>query len=184
MAKKRNLSAAVIFDTAAKLTEAEGLNGLTIGRLAKELNVKPASLYNHIDGFEDVRRHLAGLAIRELNDAFLQAAAGRSRDDAVLEVALAYRQFAHEHPELYKAFIRSASMKTTEHEVGYALSMQTLKKVLRAYDKQTGELAAEIALPGFTLGPPMTYEAGGRQFIVCGMGIRSDPHKLVALALP
>ena len=80
MAKKRNLSAAVIFDTAAKLTEAEGLNGLTIGRLAKELNVKPASLYNHIDGFEDVRRHLAGLAIRELNDAFLQAAAGRSRD--------------------------------------------------------------------------------------------------------
>lgn len=58
------------------------------------------------------------------------------------------------------------------------------RKVLRAYDKATGELVAEIALPGFTLGPPMTYMAGGRQFIVCGMGFRSEPHRLVALALP
>jgi quinoprotein glucose dehydrogenase len=58
------------------------------------------------------------------------------------------------------------------------------KKVLRAYDKQTGEMIAELALPSFTIGPPMTYMAGGRQFIVCGMGIRRDPHRLVALALP
>jgi quinoprotein glucose dehydrogenase len=57
------------------------------------------------------------------------------------------------------------------------------KKVLRAYDKQTGEMIAELALPSFTIGPPMTYMAGGRQFIVCGMGIRRDPHRLVALAL-
>lgn len=30
----------------------------------------------------------------------------------------------------------------------------------------------------------MTYMAGGRQFIVCGMGYRTLPHRLVALALP
>ncbi|HEX3367673.1 pyrroloquinoline quinone-dependent dehydrogenase [Phenylobacterium sp.] len=57
------------------------------------------------------------------------------------------------------------------------------RKVLRSYDKQTGDIVAEIALPGFPLGPPMTYLARGKQFIVCGMGIRSDPHKLVALSL-
>ncbi len=58
------------------------------------------------------------------------------------------------------------------------------KKVLRAYDKATGEIVAEIELPGHTLGPPMTYETDGRQFIVCGMGFRRQPHRLVALALP
>ncbi|HEY3947678.1 pyrroloquinoline quinone-dependent dehydrogenase [Phenylobacterium sp.] len=58
------------------------------------------------------------------------------------------------------------------------------KKVLRAYDKRTGEMIAELPLPGATLGPPMTYMAAGRQFIVCGMGIRAQPHRLVALALP
>jgi quinoprotein glucose dehydrogenase len=58
------------------------------------------------------------------------------------------------------------------------------KKVLRAYDKMTGDMLAEIALPSWTIGPPMTYMVGGKQFVVCGMGIRQDPHRLVALALP
>jgi quinoprotein glucose dehydrogenase len=57
------------------------------------------------------------------------------------------------------------------------------KRVLRAWDKATGDVVAEIALPGATLGPPMTYMADGRQFIVCGMGIGRQPHRLVALAL-
>ena len=58
------------------------------------------------------------------------------------------------------------------------------KKVLRAWDKATGAVVAEVALPDHTLGPPMTCMAGGRQFIVCGMGFRGTPHRLVALALP
>ena len=58
------------------------------------------------------------------------------------------------------------------------------RKVLRAFDKATGDVIAEIALPDFTHGPPMTYMSGGKQFIVCGMGFRTTPHRLVALALP
>lgn len=58
------------------------------------------------------------------------------------------------------------------------------RKVLRAYDKHTGDVVAEIPLPGHTHGPPMTYEVDGRQYIVCGMGFRDEPHRLVALALP
>jgi quinoprotein glucose dehydrogenase len=58
------------------------------------------------------------------------------------------------------------------------------KKVLRAWDKKIGAVVAEVALPDNTHGPPMTYMAGGKQFIVCGMGFRNTPHRLVALALP
>ena len=58
------------------------------------------------------------------------------------------------------------------------------RRVLRAWDKATGAVLAEFPLPGATLGPPMTYMAGGRQYVVCGMGFRRQPHKLVALALP
>lgn len=56
------------------------------------------------------------------------------------------------------------------------------KKVLRAYDKASGEIVAEIPLPGHTLGAPMTYAVAGRQYIVCAMGYKTRPHKLVALA--
>ena len=63
------------------------------------------------------------------------------------------------------------------HDTQYA------KKVLRAYDKRTGELIAETPLPGHTLGAPMTYALDGQQFIVYAMGFRTWPHKLVALAV-
>jgi quinoprotein glucose dehydrogenase len=56
------------------------------------------------------------------------------------------------------------------------------RKVLRAYDKATGDMRGEAALPDHTLGPPMTCMADGRQLIICGMGFRSHPHRLVALA--
>jgi glucose dehydrogenase len=41
---------------------------------------------------------------------------------------------------------------------------------LRAFDKATGELLAEIDLPANTHGSPMTYSAAGKQFIVIPVG--------------
>ena len=58
------------------------------------------------------------------------------------------------------------------------------RKLLRAFDKRTGDVVGEVALPDHTLGPPMTYAVDGRQYVVCGMGFRTAPHRLVALALP
>jgi quinoprotein glucose dehydrogenase len=55
--------------------------------------------------------------------------------------------------------------------------------ILRAYDKATGEILAEIELPGAVSGKPMTYMVDGRQYIVVAVG-RSNPAELVALALP
>ncbi|HEX7080950.1 MAG TPA: pyrroloquinoline quinone-dependent dehydrogenase [Gammaproteobacteria bacterium] len=55
--------------------------------------------------------------------------------------------------------------------------------VLRAHDKATGEVLAEIELPGAVGGLPMTYAIDGRQFIVMSVdGERGA--ELVALALP
>ena len=55
---------------------------------------------------------------------------------------------------------------------------------LRAHDKATGEVLAEIELPANQTGLPMTYMHGGRQYIVVAVGARRHPAELVALALP
>ena len=57
------------------------------------------------------------------------------------------------------------------------------KPVLRAHDKATGGIVAEIALPGAQTGLPMTYMFEGRQYLalVVSGGGKSE---LVALALP
>lgn len=55
---------------------------------------------------------------------------------------------------------------------------------LRALDAETGEVIAEIPLPGNASGNFMTYEAGGAQYVVIPVGGASQRARLVALRLP
>ncbi len=56
--------------------------------------------------------------------------------------------------------------------------------MLRSHDKRTGEIVAEFELPANQTGLPMTYETGGRQFIVVAVGAEGYPAELVALTVP
>jgi quinoprotein glucose dehydrogenase len=56
--------------------------------------------------------------------------------------------------------------------------------MLRAHDKSTGRILAEFELPANQTGLPMTYETGGRQFIVVAVGAEGHPAELVALTIP
>jgi len=55
---------------------------------------------------------------------------------------------------------------------------------LCAYDKATGRLIGEVALPRNATGAPMTYMLNGRQFIVVATGGSNLPAELIALSLP
>lgn len=56
--------------------------------------------------------------------------------------------------------------------------------IFRAYDKQTGEILAEIDLPNMQSGQPMTYEVDGKQYIAMFVSGNVGATQLVALALP
>jgi len=60
----------------------------------------------------------------------------------------------------------------------------TREPVLSAFDKATGELISESALPTNAGGSPMTYTLGSKQFIVVPIGGGGIPAELVALSLP
>lgn len=57
------------------------------------------------------------------------------------------------------------------------------RNVLRAFDKNSGAVVAEIDLPARPWGAPMTYLQDGKQYIVIASGQAQDA-RLVALALP
>jgi len=56
-------------------------------------------------------------------------------------------------------------------------------RMLRAHDKKTGDILAEIELPANQTGVPMTYMLGGVQYIVVAVGASDHPAELVALRL-
>ena len=55
---------------------------------------------------------------------------------------------------------------------------------LRAYDLGSGEEIGRVELPSNAYGAPMSYTAGGRQYVVVPVGNRRRPPELVALAIP
>ena len=54
---------------------------------------------------------------------------------------------------------------------------------LWVYDKTSGEMLAEIALPSNATGAPVTYMAGGKQYIVFSVGGGPLPEELIAVSL-
>jgi quinoprotein glucose dehydrogenase len=55
---------------------------------------------------------------------------------------------------------------------------------LYAYDKASGRLLAQVDLPANASGAPMTYMAGGKQYVAFLVGGSNVTEELVALALP
>ncbi len=107
MRPKTRLDRAAVIQAAADLADAEGLEQLTLARLAEQLGIQTPSLYNHISGLAGLRRDLALLGIDELNTRLTQATIGKAGNAAITALAQVYRAFAKEHPGLYAATMRA-----------------------------------------------------------------------------
>ena len=105
-AKSPKLSREAIVNAALTFLDREGWDALTINALAIQLGTKGPSLYNHLDSLEDLRRTVRMRVIDDLLQMLSTVAAGRTRDDAVMAMAMAYRSYAHHHHGRYSAFTR------------------------------------------------------------------------------
>lgn len=105
-AKSPKLSRDVVVNAALTFLDREGWDALTINALANHLGTKGPSLYNHVDSLEDLRRTVRMRVIDDILQMLSTVAAGRTRDDAVMAMASAYRSYAHHHPGRYSAFTR------------------------------------------------------------------------------
>ena len=100
------LSREVIASAALTFLDREGWDALTINALATQLGTKGPSLYNHVDSLDDLRRTVRMRVIDDILQMLTTVASGRTRDDAVIAMAAAYRSYAHHHPGRYSAFTR------------------------------------------------------------------------------
>jgi AcrR family transcriptional regulator len=108
-ARTPKLSRETIVLAALAFLDREGSDGLTINALATQLGTKGPSLYNHVDSLEDLRRAVRMRVIDDILQMLTTVGAGRTRDDAVMAMASAYRSYAHHHPGRYSAFTRMPS---------------------------------------------------------------------------
>ena len=108
MPPRPGLDKAAVVKAAAKLVNAEGIEALTLNRLAARLAIQTPSLYNHIAGLPGLLQELALLNTRRLGECLANAAIGKSGPQAVQAMALAYRNYIKENSGLYLAGLRAS----------------------------------------------------------------------------
>ncbi len=133
---RAGLDADTVVAAAARLADAEGLESVTLARLADELGIRPPSLYAHVGGLEDLRQRVGARGAGELAAAIRSAAAGRAASDALQAVATAYRNYAHEHPGSYVALQRAPSADRSQDAQAV---VEVALAVLRGYGLEGDE---------------------------------------------
>ncbi|HKI47362.1 MAG TPA: WHG domain-containing protein [Balneolales bacterium] len=94
---------------AANLVNREGVDALSLNRLASELGIKPPSLYNHINGLPHLLIELSILNTRKMAENMTQAVIGKSGPDAIRSLAYAYRSHIKENPGLYLVTLKASN---------------------------------------------------------------------------
>lgn len=155
MSRRMKLDLSIIVQMSTELVDEHGLDQLSIGLLAEKLEVRPPSLYNHLDGLPELKQKLAIQGIKSLQAYMLQAAVGRSGDDAIRAISKAYIQFVREHPGLYDATTRFPDANDPELQQAQESIVQLVLRVLDTYHLQD-EMAIHMVrglrsiLHGFT----------------------------------
>ncbi len=143
MSGRRGLTAADVVDAAFDLVASDGVDALTLSRVARELDVKPPSLYNHIDNLETLRRGVVLRIGAQIGDRLGAAAMGRTGKDALHAVADEMRLFAREHPNLHETVAR-LRIDDEAFAIETMQAVEPLLAILRGY-ALTGDEAIHAA---------------------------------------
>ncbi len=130
---RRGLTREAVVASATAVVDAEGLDSLTLSRVATELDVRPPSLYNHVDGLDGLRRDVALAATEDLAARLGSAAMGRSGRDALRSIATAFRAYATEHPGLCE-LTAQARPDDAAYAAASMRAVEPVLAVLRGYD--------------------------------------------------
>ncbi|MFI7223312.1 TetR/AcrR family transcriptional regulator [Nonomuraea angiospora] len=87
-----------ISSTAVRLMEASGVEGLSMRKLAAELNVNPMSLYHHVESKDALLALVCATAAERMH---MPPDDGAPWQEQIMALALAYHRHAKEHPAVW-----------------------------------------------------------------------------------
>lgn len=98
-----------VIEGAAKLIEETGTADFSMRALADSLNVKTASLYNHVENMDALLKDVCAYALEMQRNMELNAIKQKRGAEAIAALANAHRQFAKAHRELYRLIMNMAA---------------------------------------------------------------------------
>ena len=130
MSHRMGLDTARVVEAAAKLVDEEGIAQLTLGHLAERLGVRTPSLYNHVAGLPGLKHDLMLYCLRDLLDYIRRATIGKSRAEAIVALADAYRAYGKNTPGRYALTLQAPPPRDLEVQ---AIAQQVVEVVLAVF---------------------------------------------------
>ncbi|HSD77814.1 MAG TPA: TetR-like C-terminal domain-containing protein, partial [Solirubrobacteraceae bacterium] len=165
---RQGLDAARVAAAAGDLADREGLDAVTLARVAASLGVRSPSLYHHVDGLAGLRRAVALDAVGALAAALREAAVGRSGRDALAATARAYRAYVLAHPGRYAATVRAPAPGDAQLAAAGRAVLDVVAGALRAWRLQGDDLVHALRVVRSAVHGFATLEAAG------GFGLPQD----------
>lgn len=134
MSHRVGLDKAAVVEAAAKLVDEEGIEALSLSRLAERLGVRTPSLYNHIGGLPGLKQELMRSCLRDLSEIITRASVGKSRADAIFAFSDAYLAYARKAPGRYALTQQAPSPSDQETQAIARQIIEVIRAILAPYN--------------------------------------------------
>ena len=132
---KRKINTDEIVNTAIFILDHQGLENVTLKKIAADLNIKSPSLYNHIKNLDDVLLHAANKSLNNLYESLVKSVVGLQKDKALFALSNEYRAFFRSYPGQY-SLIQKVNLwnKNNLSVLESDKILQLLEKILAEYN--------------------------------------------------
>ena len=158
--KRPGLTEARLVQAAAELADASGLPAVTLSALARRFDVRPASIYSHIAGLDDLLDLTAAFALQELADALAEALPGKAGRSALFAFADTHRDYSIAHPGRWQAAQRRVSPEAAGRSAG-GLIARSARAIVSGYGLALPDETHAVRLLGSAINGFVALESAG-----------------------
>jgi AcrR family transcriptional regulator len=124
-----------IVEASRRILEAEGLDGLTMQRVAQAVGIRAPSLYKHVSGRGELIRLVVEAAVADLGSTLDAAVSGEDTIEDLFSLAHAFRRFAHDNPQGYRVMFAPLPEEWRPHRESL---LEASRAVLRTTETMVG----------------------------------------------
>lgn len=145
--KRGQLSREIILEKGLAIASKSGLNGITYNGLAREIGIRPQSMYRYLDDIAAVKSGIVALYMQKLIAYLQQQLSGLTGKTALRQLAVSFIQFTRSGMP-FTDMVWGISYYSSEASVAEAMTQlrQLTQQLVVAVSHDDNQVAANAAL--------------------------------------
>ena len=128
---KNNINEKTIIETSAEIANEIGLDNLSLKLIAKNLNIKSPSLYNHISSLEEIKEKLMLYGWKQMEEKIIDSTIGVSGYDALRNMCNAFYEYSTNNKGVFTAMLWYNKYKNEELNIATTKLFNIIFKILK-----------------------------------------------------